>query len=61
MAKYYPGETADWVCDKTMQMHAGYRYIDEYDVQPFCRDSEILDIYEGAKEAEKTIVAGRLV
>jgi alkylation response protein AidB-like acyl-CoA dehydrogenase len=60
MAKYYSGETAVWVCDKALQLHGGYGYIDEYDVQRFYRDAKILEIYEGAKEAEKMTIARRL-
>lgn len=60
MAKYYAGETAVWVCDKALQMHGGYGYIDEYDVQRFYRDAKILEIYEGAKEAEKMTISRRL-
>ena len=61
MAKYYAGETAVWVADKAVQLHGGYGYIDEYDVQRFYRDAKILEIYEGAKEAEKLTIARRLL
>lgn len=60
MAKYFSGEMAVWVCDKALQLHGGYGYIDEYDVQRFYRDAKILEIYEGAKEAEKITIARRL-
>ncbi|AFM40221.1 acyl-CoA dehydrogenase [Desulfosporosinus acidiphilus SJ4] len=60
MAKYYAGETAVWVTDKALQMHGGYGYIDEYDIQRFYRDAKILEIYEGAKEIEKITIAKRL-
>jgi len=60
MAKYYSAETAVWVADKGVQLHGGYGYIDEYDVQWFYRDAKILEIYEGAKEAEKMTIARRL-
>ena len=60
MAKYFAGEMAVWVCDKALQMHGGYGYIDEYDVQRYYRDAKILEIYEGAKEAEKMTIARRL-
>jgi len=59
MAKYYSGEMAVWVCDKALQLHGGYGYIDEYDVQRYYRDAKILEIYEGAKEAEKLTIARR--
>ena len=60
MAKYFAGETAVWVCDKALQMHGVYGYIDEYDVQRFYRDAKILEIYEVSKEAEKMTIARRL-
>lgn len=60
MAKFYAGETAVWVADKALQMHGGYGYIDEYDIQRFYRDAKILEIYEGAKEIEKITIAKRL-
>jgi alkylation response protein AidB-like acyl-CoA dehydrogenase len=60
MAKYFSRECAVWVADKALQLHGGYGYIDEYDVQRFYRDAKILEIYEGAKEAEKMTIARRL-
>ncbi|WP_448382238.1 acyl-CoA dehydrogenase family protein [Desulfosoma sp.] len=57
MAKLYAGETAVWVADKALQLHGGYGYIDEYDVQRYYRDAKILEIYEGTKEAEKLTIA----
>jgi len=61
MAKYAAGEMAVWVCDKALQLHGGYGYIDEYDVQRFYRDAKIIEIYEGAKEVEKITIARRLI
>lgn len=61
MAKYYAGATAVWVCNQALQMHGGYGYIDEYDIQRFYRDAKILEIYEGTKEAEKMVIAKRLL
>jgi alkylation response protein AidB-like acyl-CoA dehydrogenase len=61
MAKYFAGESAVWVVDKALQLHGGYGYIDEYDIQRFYRDAKILEIYEGAKEAEKMTIARRLI
>jgi alkylation response protein AidB-like acyl-CoA dehydrogenase len=61
MAKYYAGETAVWVCGKALRMPGGYGYIDEYDIQRLYRHANVLEIYEGAKEAEKMTIARRLV
>ncbi len=61
MAKYFSAETAVWACDKALQMQGGYGYIDEYYIQRFYRHAKILEIYEGAKEAEKITIARRLI
>jgi len=57
MAKWFSGETAVKCADEALQMHGGYGYIDEYKVQRIYRDAKIVEIYEGAKEVEKTIIA----
>jgi alkylation response protein AidB-like acyl-CoA dehydrogenase len=61
MAKWYSAENAVRCVDAAVQMHGGYGYIDEYKVQRLYRDAKILEIYEGSKEMEKTIIAGTLV
>lgn len=57
MAKWFSAEMAVRCADEAVQMHGGYGYIDEYKVQRFYRDAKILEIYEGTKEMEKTIVS----
>ncbi len=57
MAKWYSGKIAVQCADEAVQMHGGYGYIDEYKVQRLYRDAKILEIYEGTKEIEKTIIA----
>ncbi len=61
MAKCFSGRTAVYCADEALQMHGGYGYIDEYKVQRLYRDAKILEIYEGTKEVEKTIVARGLL
>ena len=60
MAKLNSGIMATKVADMAVQLHGGYGYMDEYDVQRFYRDAKLLDIYEGVKEAEKMTIARRL-
>jgi alkylation response protein AidB-like acyl-CoA dehydrogenase len=57
MAKWFSAQMAVRCADEALQMHGGYGYIDEYRVQRLYRDAKILEIYEGTKEMEKTIVA----
>jgi len=57
MAKWYAGEVAVETCNWALQFHGGYGYIDEYPINQFYRDAKITEIYEGAKEIEKLIIA----
>jgi len=57
MAKWFTGETAAKVAEEALQLHGGYGYIGDYNIERFYRDSKIVEIYEGTKEIEKIIVA----
>ncbi len=57
MAKWYSGELAVRVTDEALQLHGGYGYIGDYDIERFYRDAKIVEIYEGTKEVEKIIIA----
>ncbi|HUL31185.1 MAG TPA: acyl-CoA dehydrogenase family protein [Thermodesulfobacteriota bacterium] len=61
MAKWYTGETAVKVAEEALQLHGGYGFIGDYDIERFYRDSKIVEIYEGTKEIEKTIIARELL
>jgi alkylation response protein AidB-like acyl-CoA dehydrogenase len=57
MAKWFTGETAVRVAEEALQLHGGYGFIGDYDIERFYRDSKIVEIYEGTKEIEKIIIA----
>ena len=61
MAKWFAGETAVRVAEEAIQIHGGYGYFAEYDVERFYRDAKIIEIYEGTKEIEKLIIARALL
>ena len=58
MAKLYACHVAVEVVDEALQLHGGYGYFDDYDIERFYRAAKVLEIYEGTKEVEK-IVIGR--
>lgn len=60
MAKMFSGRMAVEVVDEALQLHGGYGYFNDEDVERFYRAAKILEIYEGAKEIEKIII-GRSV
>ena len=57
MAKMKAGECVSWVTNKAVQVHGGYGYIKEYDVERFFRDGRICEIYEGTTEIQKLVVS----
>jgi len=61
IAKLVAGESAVRVADEALQIHGGYGYMDEYEVQRFYRDAKIVEIYEGAKEIEKVTIAREIL
>lgn len=61
IAKYISGEVGVKVTNEALQLHGGYGYIAEYDLERFYRDAKIVEIYEGAKEIEKNTIARELL
>ena len=61
MAKLYAAETAMWVSEKAVQLHGGYGYIREYEVERMMRDAKITEIYEGTSEVQKMVISGALL
>ncbi len=61
MAKMYAARAAVEVADEAIQLHGGYGYMLEYDVERFYRDAKIMEIYEGTREIQKNTIAGSLL
>ncbi|UCE33563.1 MAG: acyl-CoA dehydrogenase family protein [Deltaproteobacteria bacterium] len=61
MAKLFAGETGVRVAEEAVQIHGGYGYMGDYDVERFYRDAKIIEIYEGTKEIEKIVIARSLL
>ena len=58
MAKLYAAEVAMEVTTKAVQLHGGYGYIREYDVERMMRDAKITEIYEGTSEVQRMVISG---
>jgi len=61
MAKWFASKTAVQVVDEALQLHGGYGYINDHDIERFYRAAKVLEIYEGTKEIEKIIIARRVL
>ena len=61
MAKLYAAETAMEVTTKAVQLHGGYGYTREYDVERMMRDAKITEIYEGTSEVQRMVISADLL
>jgi butyryl-CoA dehydrogenase len=57
MAKLFAAETAMRVTTDAVQVHGGYGYIKEYQVERYFRDAKITQIYEGTSQIQKLVIA----
>jgi butyryl-CoA dehydrogenase len=60
-AKLFAAEVAMDVTTKAVQLHGGYGYIREYEVERMMRDAKITEIYEGTSEVQRMVISGDLL
>ena len=60
-AKLFAAEVAMDVTTKAVQLHGGYGYIREYEVERMMRDAKITEIYEGTSEVQRMVISGALL
>ena len=56
-AKVYCSEVANKICFDAIQLHGGYGYVRDYDVERYYRDVRVTTIYEGANQIQRMIIA----
>jgi len=61
MAKLYSCHVALEVVDESLQLHGGYGYFNDNDIERFYRAAKVLEIYEGTKEVEKIVIAREIL
>jgi butyryl-CoA dehydrogenase len=60
-AKLFAAETASAVTSECVQLHGGYGYIREYDVERMMRDAKITEIYEGTSEVMRMVISASML
>jgi butyryl-CoA dehydrogenase len=61
MCKLFAAETAMFVTTEAIQIHGGYGYVVEYEVERMYRDAKITEIYEGTSEVHRIVIAKALL
>jgi butyryl-CoA dehydrogenase len=61
MAKLFCAETAMRATTKAVQIHGGYGYTKEYNVERYFRDAKITEIYEGTSEVQRMVISASLL
>ena len=57
MAKLFASEAASRACSGALQVHGGYGYVREFDVERHLRDAKLCEIGEGTSEVQRMVIA----
>lgn len=58
MAKLYASEVAMRTTNQAVQVHGGYGYTKEFDVERLMREAKLFEIVEGTSEIQRNVIAG---
>ena len=61
MAKLFATEMSERVCRNAIQVHGGYGYSSEFEVERMYRDTRLMTIGEGTSEIQRLVIARKLL
>ena len=61
MAKLFASEVASRVCNNSLQIHGGYGYTREFDIERHLRDAKLCEIGEGTSQVQRMVIAKHLL
>ncbi|HEX9898614.1 MAG TPA: acyl-CoA dehydrogenase family protein, partial [Candidatus Methylomirabilis sp.] len=57
IAKLFASEAATFISHRAIQIHGGYGYTEDYEVERHYRDARVTEIYEGTSEIQRLVIA----
>jgi alkylation response protein AidB-like acyl-CoA dehydrogenase len=61
IAKYFAARATMRACNAAVQIHGGYGYTREFDVERYLRDAKLAEIGEGTNEVQKMVIAREIL
>jgi len=61
MAKLFATEVSERACRNAIQIHGGYGYVREYEVERMYRDQRLCAIGEGTNEIQRLVIARQVL
>jgi len=61
MAKLFASEASHRVVHQSLQIHGGYGYVKEFEIERLYRDQRITEIYEGTSEAMRMVISANVL
>jgi alkylation response protein AidB-like acyl-CoA dehydrogenase len=61
IAKYFAARATMRACNAALQIHGGYGYTREFDVERYLRDAKLAEIGEGTNEVQKMVIAREIL
>jgi alkylation response protein AidB-like acyl-CoA dehydrogenase len=61
MAKLFASEVATRVCNNSLQIHGGYGYTREFDIERHLRDVKLCEIGEGTSQVQRMVISKHLL
>lgn len=61
IAKLFASEMVNEVTARAIQIHGGYGFTKDYDVERYYRDARVFTIYEGTSEIQRVVISNQVL
>jgi butyryl-CoA dehydrogenase len=61
IAKLFASEMVNDITARAIQIHGGYGFTKDYNVERFYRDARVFTIYEGTSEIQRIVISNHVL